>query len=65
MGSWQDVWMEFLPRKRKKEGKIGLKRYTYVSLFGLKSLNDMKYSLFESTKPVDSMGKGFEWAKVH
>jgi hypothetical protein len=37
-------------------GKISLSKYSYVSLFGLKSLNELKYAVFESTVAVSQMG---------
>jgi hypothetical protein len=36
------------------KGKIALKRYSYVSLFGINSLDELKYSIFEnSVKALD------------
>jgi hypothetical protein len=37
---------------------IELKRYAYVSLFGLNSLDNLKYALFENTVPVESIESG-------
>lgn len=37
---------------------IGLKKYAYVSLFGLQSLNELKYSIFENT--IDTKNIGIE-----
>jgi hypothetical protein len=42
------AWNKYL-RDASGEGKIALKRYSYVSLFGVNSLDDFKYSVFEST----------------
>ena len=36
-------------REARAVKKIGLKRYSYVSLFGLTSLDDLKFSIFENT----------------
>lgn len=40
------------------QGKLGLNKYAYVSLFGLKSLDDLKYSLFESTTGIEQLESG-------
>jgi len=37
---------------------IALKKYAYVSLFGLQSLNELKYSIFENT--IDTKNIGIE-----
>jgi len=42
------AWRRYLVEAR-DEKKIGLKHYSYVSLFGLNSLEDLKYSIFENT----------------
>jgi hypothetical protein len=39
-----------------KESRIGLKRYSYVSLFGVNSLDDLKYSIFENTVAASDIG---------
>ena len=38
------------------KGQLGLKWYSYVSLFGLNSLNDLKYSIFENTIEKGDIG---------
>ncbi|MEK7662350.1 MAG: hypothetical protein AAB355_02575 [Patescibacteria group bacterium] len=53
-------WNYFLKSAKDAE-RIGLKRYAYVSLFGLKSLNELKYALYEATKPVEKIGEDPEW----
>ena len=40
----------------KTKATIGLKKYSYVSLFGLQSLNELKYSIFENTLDTKSIG---------
>ncbi len=40
-------WKKFL-KEAKNENKITLKRYSYVSLFGLNSLESLKYAIFEN-----------------
>ena len=44
------AWREFL-KQAATSGGVALDRYSYVSLFGLNSLNDLKYAIFESTVP--------------
>lgn len=57
-------WNYFL--KSAKDGKkIDLKHYAYVSLFGLKNLNDLKYALFEATRPTEKIGETFEWGDLN
>lgn len=65
------AWNHYL-REVAMSGKIGLKRYSYVSLFGLKNLEDIKYALFEGTIDVKDLDKGpnpaslnkaFKWVK--
>ncbi len=45
------AWRRYLIEAR-DEKKIGLKHYAYVSLFGLNSLEELKYSIFENTLDV-------------
>lgn len=56
-------WNQFL-LDAKKDKKISLGHYSYVSLFGVKNLNDLKYSLFEAKIPVDRIGEKFEWGDL-
>ncbi len=46
------AWQESL-QAAGGQGKVALKRYAYVSLFGQNSLDDVRYALFESTVPID------------
>ena len=41
-------WNELL-KEAKKNDKIGLKKYSYVSLFGINSLDTLKFELFQNT----------------
>src|SRR5690348_12146977 len=41
------AWKKFLKDAR-ITGKIALPRYSYVSLFGINSLDDLKYAIFEN-----------------
>lgn len=49
-------WRTFL-RKARKDGTLKLDRYAYVSLFGLNSLDDLRYALFERTVAGDKIGE--------
>lgn len=40
--------------------KLKLKRYAKVSLFGLNSIQDIKREIFQSTVPVEKIGKPFD-----
>jgi hypothetical protein len=46
------LWRSVLDDLRKSKG-LSLERYSYVSLFGLNSLDDMKSSLFENMEWLD------------
>jgi hypothetical protein len=46
------LWRSVLDELRKGKG-LSLSRYSYVSLFGLNSLDDMKLSLFENMEWLD------------
>jgi hypothetical protein len=58
-GSWgvgkTFSWKKFL-LKAKKLNHLKLDRYTYVSLFGINSLDQLKYSLFENVIKKDIIG---------
>src|SRR6266702_2648660 len=58
-GSWGAgktyAWNRFLKEARDK-GKVALKKYAYVSLFGLQSLEELKYAIFESTVSTEDIG---------
>jgi len=51
------AWNYYL-NQAAEEGKLGLDKYAYVSLFGLKDLEDIKYALFESTHSKEDLKKG-------
>jgi hypothetical protein len=61
-GEW-GVGKTFLSRsvldELKKTKGLGLSRYSYVSLFGLNSLDDMKLSLFENMEWLDQDATNF------
>jgi hypothetical protein len=46
------LWRSVLDRLRKEKG-LSFERYSYVSLFGLTSLDDLKSSLFENMEWLD------------
>ena len=50
-------WKEFL-KDAQKNNSIALTRYAYVSLFGIGSLDDLKYAIFENTVPKDKIEEG-------
>ncbi|WP_340586144.1 hypothetical protein [Erythrobacter alti] len=49
-------WRTFL-RKARDDEKLAMSRYAYVSLFGLNSLDDLRYALFERTVTGDAIGE--------
>lgn len=51
------AWNSFL-REIIKEGSVKLKKYSYVSLFGISNLSDLKYSLFENTIDIEDLEDG-------
>lgn len=67
------TWNQYL-QETARDNRMALARYSYVSLFGLNNLDDVKFALFESTlteedlknKPnLDTLGKWFDWLKKH
>ncbi len=48
-------WRRFL-RAAKESKSLAMQRYAYVSLFGLNSLDELRYSLFENTVTGDNIG---------
>ena len=48
-------WRKFL-EGAKHSGELALGRYSYVSLFGLNSLDDLRYAVFESTVSGENIG---------
>lgn len=49
------AWNRYL-RGAQSKGKIALKRYSYVSLFGIDSLAELKYSIFENSVRSSDIG---------
>ncbi len=49
-GAWGlgNLCLEYLPECCKNQNKIALEKYSYVSLFGINSLDDLKFSIFEN-----------------
>jgi hypothetical protein len=47
------AWNQYLIKYRQK---IALKRYSYVSLFGINSLDELKYSIFENSIRSELIG---------
>ena len=45
------AWNKYL-QEANRDGAIGLKRYSYVSLFGRNSLDDVRSAVFENTVPL-------------
>jgi len=49
------AWNKFL-HSAKMQHKIGLKKYSYVSLFGINSLQDLKFSIYENLIDARAIG---------
>jgi len=49
------AWNKFL-HSAKTQHKIGLKKYSYVSLFGINSLQDLKFSIYENLINSSAIG---------
>src|ERR1019366_8753973 len=49
------AWNRYL-KYAQKNGTIALKRYSYVSLFGVNSLDELKYSIFENSVQSSEIG---------
>ena len=49
------AWRDYL-KKAQEGSNIALKRYSYVSLFGINSLDDLKYSVFANSIDMVSVG---------
>ena len=47
------AWSQYLNSNR---SKIALDRYSYISLFGINSLDELKYSIFENSIRKESIG---------
>jgi len=50
------AWNKYLANA-KNQKKIALKKYSYVSLFGINSLEDLKFSIFENMVDEKSIGR--------
>jgi len=50
------AWRRYLEDAHGRKEGIALKRYAYVSLFGINSLDDFKYAVFENSINVDMIG---------
>jgi Cdc6-like AAA superfamily ATPase len=48
-------WNEFL-KQAQRQKRVALKSYSYVALFGLESLDQLKYAIFENSVGTDSVG---------
>ncbi len=49
------AWNRYL-NTAKKQNKIALKKYSYVSLFGINSLQDLKFSIYENMVDKTAIG---------
>ena len=45
------AWNEQI-KKAHAEKRLGILKYSYVSMFGLSSLNDLKYAVFENRQKI-------------
>jgi DNA-binding LacI/PurR family transcriptional regulator len=55
------AWNRYLQAAR-ADGMVALKRYSYVSLFGLTSLDDLKFAIFENAVPADNDAEPSQFA---
>ncbi|MCX6755697.1 MAG: hypothetical protein NT068_04160 [Candidatus Nomurabacteria bacterium] len=62
MGKWgvgkTFAWKEYLKKESKLKNGISLKRYSYVSLFGVNTIEKVKTAIFESTVNVGQIDTG-------
>ena len=49
------AWKKYL-RGAKEKGQVGMEKYSYVSLFGINSLEAFKYAIFENVVGKDLIG---------
>jgi hypothetical protein len=49
------AWQEILQQTSRK-GTVKLQNYSYVSLFGISSLDELKYAIFEKSTPIKRIG---------
>ncbi|TCS09166.1 hypothetical protein [Rhizobium sp. BK418] len=52
------TWERLLADAHAHSGKLALKKYSYVTLFGLNSLEDLRFSIFENTVSGADLPKG-------
>ena len=68
MGKWgvgkTFAWNQYLKEEALK-GAVSLKRYSYVSLFGQNSTDDLKYSIFENTENIDQTSSNPDTETFH
>ena len=50
------AWNNFLTKARHQK-KIALAKYSYISLFGINSLNDLKFAIFENMVELSALGR--------
>ena len=50
------AWERYLKEAHKRQNGIALKSYSYVSLFGINSLDELKYSIFANGIGTDIIG---------
>lgn len=50
------AWNNFLTKARHQK-KIALPKYSYVSLFGINSLSDLKFAIFENMVELSTLGR--------
>lgn len=51
------AWMQYIAEEASRKS-IGLKRYSYVSLFGMNNLGDLRYAIFEGTVSEERIAVG-------
>ncbi len=57
-------WKKFL-NDAVQNSTLALMRYSYVSLFGLNSLDDLRFTIFENTVTGDKIGSGPDAGTIH
>ena len=50
------AWNRYLEQARNRKNGIALKHYAYVFLFGITSLEELKYAIFENTLGTTGIG---------
>ena len=54
------TWNYYL-KEAKQARRITLEKYAYVSLFGLKNLEDLRFAIFDETKATDEIGEKWKF----